>query len=69
MDFIPNIVISDSSGNPINDMNLQIDDIDKTYKIEIKAKFEELRQILTNNNIPTGQLRFKLKKINSIEEI
>jgi len=64
----PSVVISDKV-NPTDEINVQIDDIGKTYKLTCRVKLKSTISFLEDGVTPGHQHQFELKNVQSFEEV
>jgi len=62
------IVILDADDPKVEDLNVQIDDIDKTYELECIVKLKSVTAMLTNGSTPTHQYLLELQEISKFQE-
>lgn len=61
-------VILDADDPKVEDLNLQIDDVDKVYKLNCKVKLKSVSSFLTNGTTPTHQYLLELQEVKSFKE-
>ena len=62
------IVILDADDPKVEDLNVQIDDIDKIYELECLVKLKSVTAMLTNGTTPTHQYLLELQEVTKFKE-
>ena len=62
------IVILDADDPKVEDLNVQIDDVDKIYELECLVKLKSVTAMLTNGTTPTHQYLLELQEVSKFKE-